>query len=211
MKTQSRAFRTSDWAEGSPSNRTMTLSTQQESIIDNSVNVLEWPSQSLSLNPIKLKFKFNIIKKKSNSNSNSNISGETWKCASAPIQPDRAWEVKRWGEKWQIIAKCWWTKLVTSNKKRPEAVKVLQLNIKLRVWILMQCTYFSFFFFLLIYEVVTILFLLCQYGVWCVDWCGGKTNLKQLNIRQQHNKTWKNEGVWILSQGTVIVRISPQN
>ncbi len=47
----------------------------------------------------------------------SNISGETWKCASALIQPDRAWEVKRWGEEWQIIAKCWWEKLVASNKK----------------------------------------------------------------------------------------------
>ncbi len=53
MKTQSRAFRTSDWAEGSPSNRTMTLSTQQEWLIDNSVNVLEWPSHSLGLNAIK--------------------------------------------------------------------------------------------------------------------------------------------------------------
>ncbi len=25
----------------------------------------------------------------------SNISVETWKCVSAPIQPDRAWEVRR--------------------------------------------------------------------------------------------------------------------
>ncbi len=33
-KTQSRAFRTLDWAEGLPSNRTMTLSTQQEWLID---------------------------------------------------------------------------------------------------------------------------------------------------------------------------------
>ncbi len=36
-------------AEGSPSNRTMTISTHQEWLIDNSVDVLEWPSQ----NPIK--------------------------------------------------------------------------------------------------------------------------------------------------------------
>ncbi len=43
MKTQPRAFRTSDWAEGSPSNRTMTLSTQQEWFIHNAVNVFEWP------------------------------------------------------------------------------------------------------------------------------------------------------------------------
>ncbi len=50
--TQSRAFRTSDWAENSPSNRTMNLNTQQERLIDNSVNVFEWPRQSLGLNPI---------------------------------------------------------------------------------------------------------------------------------------------------------------
>ncbi len=126
IKTQSRAFRTSHWTEGSPSNRTMTLSTQQEWLIDNSVNVLEWPSHSLGLNA-------------------SNISGETWKCASAPIQPDRAWEVKRWGEEWQIIVKFWCAKLVVSYPKRLEAVKVLQLSTELRVWRLMQCTYFSFF------------------------------------------------------------------
>ncbi len=42
MKTQSRAFWTLDWAEGSPSNRTMTLSTQQEWFIHNAVNVLSY-------------------------------------------------------------------------------------------------------------------------------------------------------------------------
>ncbi len=44
-------------AEGSPSNRTVTLNTQQVWLIHNSVNVFEWPSQSqsqsLSLNLIK--------------------------------------------------------------------------------------------------------------------------------------------------------------
>ncbi len=53
IKPQSRVFRTSDCAQSSPSNRTMTLSTQQKWLIDNSVNVLEWPSHSLGLNPIK--------------------------------------------------------------------------------------------------------------------------------------------------------------
>ncbi len=39
-------------AEGSPSNRTMDLNTQQEWLIHNAVNVLEWPSH-MGLNPIK--------------------------------------------------------------------------------------------------------------------------------------------------------------
>ncbi len=99
MKTQSRAFRTSDWAEGSPSNRTMDLNTQQKWLKGNSVNVLEWPSHRLVLNPVKY-FWRNL------------------KMCICPIQPDRAWEVKRWGEEWQIIAKCWWANLVTSNKKK---------------------------------------------------------------------------------------------
>ncbi len=69
-------------AEVSPSNRTMTLNTQQVWFIHNSVNVFEWPSQSqsLSLNPIKY-FWRNL------------------KMFVCPIHPDRAWEVKRWGEK----------------------------------------------------------------------------------------------------------------
>ncbi len=74
-------------------NRTMTLSTQQEWLIDNSVNVLEWPSHSLGLNPIKY-FWRNL------------------KMCICPIQLDRVWEVKRQEEEWQIIAKWWW-----SNKK----------------------------------------------------------------------------------------------
>ncbi len=56
IKTQSRAFRTPDWAECLPSNRTINLNTQQEWPKGNSVNVLEWPSgpsHSLGLNPVK--------------------------------------------------------------------------------------------------------------------------------------------------------------
>ena len=49
MKTCSRVLRTSDSGEGSPSNRTPTLSTW---LWDKSLNVLEWPSQSLDLNLI---------------------------------------------------------------------------------------------------------------------------------------------------------------
>ncbi len=60
----------------------------------------------------------------------SSISGETWKMC--PIQPDRACDVKRWGE-WQITAKFWYAKLVISYLKRLEA-KVLQLSTELRVY-----------------------------------------------------------------------------
>ena len=56
MKTWSRALRTSDWPEGSPSNRTMIFGTearQRRSDLGKTLNVLEWPSQSPDLNPIK--------------------------------------------------------------------------------------------------------------------------------------------------------------
>ena len=57
VKTCSRALRTSDWGEGSPSNRTTTLSTQprqcRSGFRTSLLSVLEWPSQSLDVNPIK--------------------------------------------------------------------------------------------------------------------------------------------------------------
>jgi hypothetical protein len=49
-------LRTSDWGDGSPSDRTMTLNTQprmQEWPRDKSLNALEWPSQSPDLNQVK--------------------------------------------------------------------------------------------------------------------------------------------------------------
>ena len=53
MKTCPSALRTSDWGEGSPSNMTTTLShtakTTHEWLL--SLNVYEWSSQSLDLNP----------------------------------------------------------------------------------------------------------------------------------------------------------------
>ena len=51
MKTCSRPLRTSDWGKGLPSNRTTTLSTQPRQCM-RTLKVLEWPSQSLDLNPI---------------------------------------------------------------------------------------------------------------------------------------------------------------
>jgi hypothetical protein len=54
MKICSTALRISDWGEGSPFNRTMTpkhtAKTTQEWLRNKSLNVLEWPSQSLNFN-----------------------------------------------------------------------------------------------------------------------------------------------------------------
>jgi hypothetical protein len=55
MKTHAKAIRTSDWAKGSPSNRTRALSTQptQEWLREMSLNILDWPNLSPDLDPIK--------------------------------------------------------------------------------------------------------------------------------------------------------------
>jgi hypothetical protein len=69
-----RELRTSDWGEGSPSNRTMTLST--EWLRDKSLNVLEWPSQRSGLEPVQ-----------------TSLERPENRCAATlPIQPDRAGE-----------------------------------------------------------------------------------------------------------------------
>ena len=56
MKACSRALKTSDGGEGSPSQQDNALKhtakTTQEWLQGKSMNVLEWPSQSLDLNPI---------------------------------------------------------------------------------------------------------------------------------------------------------------
>ncbi len=64
-----------------------------------------------------------------------------WKNQKMCVYPHPSWELKRWGKEWQIIAKCWCAKLVTSYPKYL-GLKVLQLSTELRAWILMQCTCF---------------------------------------------------------------------
>ncbi len=150
MKTQSRAFRTSDWAECSPSNRTETRSTPQEWLIDNSVNVFECPRHSLSLNPIKYFWrKLKIVR----------LPHTTW-------QSLRGEEMRRRiADNWQmltskachIIPKKAWGCKGPSAKYCVNGMKTHAMYI------------FKFFYFVLFYEAVTILCLLCHYGVWSVD------------------------------------------
>ncbi len=94
-KTFSRVLRTSDWAEGLPSNKTMTLS---------SVTVLEWPSQSPDLNPIEHLWR-------------------DLKMAVHQRLPSNLTELERiCKEEWQRIPKSRCEKLVASFPKRLMAV-----------------------------------------------------------------------------------------
>ncbi len=130
MKTQSRAFRTSDWTEGSPSNRTMTLSTQLDWLIDNSVNVLEWPSHSLSLNPIKY----------------------FWRNLKMCICPHPTWQSLRGEEmrrRMAEISKWWWSKFVASYPKRFEVV-ICAKGASTKYWAKAVNTYVHVIFFLLL-------------------------------------------------------------
>ncbi len=171
MKTQSRAFRTSDWAEGSPSNRTMDLNTEQEWLIDNSVNVLEWPSNSLGLNPIKY----------------------FWRNLKMCICPHPTWQ-RLIGEKvrWRMADNCqWWcAKLVASYPKYTWGCK----GASAKYWVKVLNTYAMYLFHFCIFYKFTKLWQFCfALPLWWMEcrlmW--EKSNLKQFNIRLQHNKTWR--------------------
>ncbi len=117
----------------------MTLRTQQEWLIDNSVNVFEWPSHSLGLNPVKY----------------------FWRNLKMCICPHSTWQSLRGKEVRRRMAD-------NCQMLMSKACRIIhkKLSAELRVWILMQCTYSSLFIF-------------------------NKSNWKQFNIRQQHNKMWK--------------------
>ncbi len=102
----------------------------KECLHNNSVTVLEWPSQSPDLNPIE----------------------HLWRDLKMAVQqrlPSNLTELERiCKEEWQRIPKSRCEKLVASFPKRLMAVlnqKVLLLNTEQRVWILRTMWYFSFF------------------------------------------------------------------
>ncbi len=107
MKTWSRALRTSDWAESSPSNMTTTLRTQPRQC-RRGLGTTLWTSQpelGLGTNQSSLEKPINGCP------------------PMVPSQPDRPWDdLKR-----RMAKKCRCAKLVASYPKRPEAVIVAKV------------------------------------------------------------------------------------
>ncbi len=146
MKTQSKAFRTSAWTEGSPSNRTMTPNHTARVAYTKLCECPCHPQPGIKPSQIFLEKPENV-----------HLPHPTW-------QSLKHEEMRRRRVDNCPILMCKVCRIITQK-----AVKMFQLSTKLRVWRLMQYTYFSFFFFFFFYEVVTILILLCHYGVWSVD------------------------------------------
>ncbi len=137
MKTQSRAFITSDWAEVFTSNRAMTLPVRQ------------WPSQSLSLNLIKY----------------------FWRNLKMCICTHPTWECLRLEEMRRRMAGNCQILICKACHIIPKMTWGCK-GASVKYWVKGMKTYamylFQFFFFWLIYKAVTILFLLCHYGVYGV-------------------------------------------
>ncbi len=68
-------------------------------------------------------------------------------------------------------------------------------------------SFFQCFIFNKFVKFINPVFALSLWWVGCRFTWGKKSYLKQFNIVTQHNKMWKNEGVWRLSIGTVYIYI----
>ncbi len=166
----------------------MTLSKQQEWLIDNSVNVLEWPSQSLGLNAIKY----------------------FWRNLKMSASPHPSWQSLRGEEvRWRMADNCQMQMCKACHiiPKKTWGCK----GASTKYWVKGTNTYAMYLFQCFIFNkcerLSQISFLLCHYGVWSVNWCGEKSNLKQFNIRLQQQNVEKNKGVWIILQGTIYIYI----
>ncbi len=152
MKTCSTALRTSDWAEGSPSNMTMkhTAKVTQEWLRDISVNPLEWPSQGPDLNPTK----------------------HLWRDLKMAVHrrsPSNLTELERICKEEIPQSRC--AKLVASYPKRFKAVIAAKGPLT-KYWVKGLNTYVNvmfFFFFLINLQTFLKLFSLCHYEVRSVD------------------------------------------
>ena len=145
MKTCSRALRTSDWGEGLTSNRTT-----QERLMNKSLNVLEWPSQSPDLNLIE----------------------HLWRDLKIAVQqcsPSNLIERGRiFREEWEKLHKYRCAKLVASYPRRLKAV-IATKGASTKYWVKGLNTYVNVIFQLCIFLTFANIskkqFLLCHYEV----------------------------------------------
>ncbi len=138
----------------------MDLNTQQEWLIHKSVNVFEWPSQSLGLNPVKY-FYWNR---------------KMYFC------PHPTWDLERWrGEATNDKQNTW-------GRKGASAKYSVKDTYAMYLWI--------FFFVINLQSCDNSIFAL---SIWWME-CRlvyKKHKFKAVNIRQQHNKTWKKLYIYI--------------
>ena len=177
MKTWSRALRTSDWAEGSPSNRTMTLSTrprQRRSALGKTLWMsLSGPARALTW-------------------TQSNIFGETWKWLSTD-SPHPTWQSN--GRK---IPKPRCAKLVSYPRRLKSVIAAKGASTKywvkgLNTSVNVICQ-FSFLIHSTAFLKSCSCFVISGYRL-----MRGEINLSK---RLQHTKMWKNQRVCKLSECT---------
>ena len=161
MKTCSRELRTSDWGEGFPSNRTMTLSTQPRQR-RNGFGTSLWLSQSPDLNQIEHLWR--DLKIAVNRRSPSHLTELESICRI----------------EWEKLPKYRCAELVVSYPRRLEAL-IAAKGASTKYWLKSLNTYVNFLFHFNIFNKFSKnsenLFLLCRYGVLCEDWLGGKKTM----------------------------------
>ncbi len=160
----------------------------KEWLHNNSVTVLEWPSQSPDLNPIE----------------------HLWRDLKMAVHqrlPSNLTELERiCKEEWQRIPKSRCEKLVASFPKRLMAVlnqRVLLLNTEQRVWILRTIRYFSFSFLINLQKCQQFCVFLSIWGAVCTLMRKKKWTETILANGCNITKSEKCKGVWILSVPTV--------
>jgi hypothetical protein len=134
----------------------------QEWLLDKSLNVLEWSSQSLDLNPIKYLWSYLNI-------------------ALQQLSPSKLTEYERiCREEWEKLPKYSCASLVVSYLRRIEAVFTVK-GASTKYWVNGLNTYLTVIFQLdIFYRFANISkkqFLPCHFGVLCVDWWRGKKTI----------------------------------
>ncbi len=122
--------------------------------MDNSVNVLEWRIHSFGMNPIKF----------------------LWRNLKISVDPHPSWQSLRGEEVRGRIADNYQMQMCKACRIIPQIICCKGALTK--YWVMGMNTYamywFQFFIFNRLAKLSQTSYLLCQYGVWSVDWCGEK-------------------------------------